>query len=76
MESQLCLRREEEARLSLEREKMQSDRLLQSMSRIVDRYSIVNWTPTATVNCASVSRSIRPDSIRTWSRASPSAMSR
>ena len=33
---------EEEARLSLEREKMQSDRLLQSMSRIVDRYSIVN----------------------------------
>lgn len=42
MESQLRLRREEEARLSLEREKMQSDRLLQSMSRIVDRYSIVN----------------------------------
>ena len=36
------LRREEEERLSLEREKMQSDRLLQSMSRIVDRYSIVN----------------------------------
>ena len=35
MESQLRLRREEEARLSLEREKMQSDRLLQSMSRIV-----------------------------------------
>ena len=32
MESQLRLRREEEARLSLEREKMQSDRLLQSMS--------------------------------------------
>ena len=28
--------------LSLEREKMQSDRLLQSMSRIVDRYAIVN----------------------------------
>lgn len=42
MENQLRLRREEEARLSLEREKMQSDRLLQSMSRIVDRYSIVN----------------------------------
>lgn len=42
MESQLRLRREEEARLSLEREKMQSDRLLQSMSRIVDRYAIVN----------------------------------
>ena len=42
MESQLRLRREEEARLSLEREKMQSDRLLQSMSRIVDRYTIVN----------------------------------
>lgn len=38
MESQLRLRREEEERLSLEREKMQSDRLLQSMSRIVDRY--------------------------------------
>lgn len=42
MENQLRLRREEEARLSLEREKMQSDRLLQSMSRIVDRYAIVN----------------------------------
>lgn len=42
MESQLRLRREEAERLSLEREKMQSDRLLQSMSRIVDRYSIVN----------------------------------
>lgn len=42
MESQLRLRREEEERQSLEREKMQSDRLLQSMSRIVDRYSIVN----------------------------------
>ena len=42
MENQLRLRREEEARLSLEREKMQSDRLLQSMSRTVDRYSIVN----------------------------------
>ena len=33
---------EVEERLSLEREKMQSDRLLQSMSRIVDRYSIIN----------------------------------
>ena len=42
MESQLRLRREEEERLSLEREKMQSDRLLQSMSRIVDRYTIIN----------------------------------
>lgn len=42
MESQLRLRREEEERLTLEREKMQSDRLLQSMSRIVDRYSIIN----------------------------------
>ena len=42
MENQLRLRREEEARLSLEREKMQSDRLLQSMSRIVDRYAVVN----------------------------------
>ena len=42
MESQLRLRRKEEERLSLEREKMQSDRLLQSMSRIVDRYSIIN----------------------------------
>ena len=42
MESQLRLRREEAERLSLEREKMQSDRLLQSMSRIVDRYSIIN----------------------------------
>lgn len=42
MESQLRLRREEEERLSLEREKMHSDRLLQSMSRIVDRYSIIN----------------------------------
>ena len=42
MESQLRLRREEEERLSLEREKMQSDRLLQSMSRIVDRYAIIN----------------------------------
>lgn len=42
MESQLRLRREEEEKLNLEREKMQSDRLLQSMSRIVDRYAVVN----------------------------------
>ena len=42
MESQLRLRREEEERLSLEREKMKTDRLLQSMSRIVDRYAVVN----------------------------------
>ena len=37
MEDQLRLRREEEERLNLEREKMKSDRFLQSMSRIVDR---------------------------------------
>lgn len=42
MESQLRLRREEEERLNIEREKMQTDRLLQSMSRIVDRYAVVN----------------------------------
>lgn len=42
MESQLRLRREEEEKLTLEREKMQTDRLLQSMSRIVDRYAVVN----------------------------------
>lgn len=42
MESQLRLRREEEEKLNLEREKMQTDRLLQSMSRIVDRYAVVN----------------------------------
>lgn len=42
MESQLRLRREEEERLNLEREKMQTDRLLQSMSRIVDRYAVIN----------------------------------
>ena len=42
MESQLRLRREEEERLNLEREKMKTDRLLQSMSRIVDRYAVVN----------------------------------
>lgn len=42
MESQLRLRREEEERQNIEREKMQTDRLLQSMSRIVDRYAVVN----------------------------------
>ena len=42
IESRLRLKNEEMERLNLEREKMQSDRLLQSMSRIVDRYSIVN----------------------------------
>ena len=42
MESQLRLRREEEERLNIEREKMRSDRLLQSMSRIVDRYAVIN----------------------------------
>lgn len=42
MESQLRLRREEEERLNIEREKMQTDRLLQSMSRIVDRYAVIN----------------------------------
>ena len=42
MESQLRLRREEEERLNIERAKMQTDRLLQSMSRIVDRYAVVN----------------------------------
>lgn len=42
MEDQLRLRREEEERLNLEREKMKSDRFLQSMSRIVDRYMVVN----------------------------------
>ena len=42
MENQLRLRREEEERLNIEREKMQTDRLLQSMSLIVDRYAVVN----------------------------------
>ena len=42
MEDQLRLRREEEERLNLEREKMKSDRFLQSMGRIVDRYMVVN----------------------------------
>ena len=42
MESRLRLKNEEMERLNLEREKMKSDRFLQSMSRIVDRYTIVN----------------------------------
>ena len=42
MENRLRLKNEEMERLNLEREKMKSDRFLQSMSRIVDRYSIVN----------------------------------
>mgnify|MGYP002797354489 FL=1 len=42
MESRLRLKNEEMERLNLEREKMKSDRFLQSMSRIVDRYSIIN----------------------------------
>ena len=42
IESRLRLKNEEMERLNLEREKMKSDRFLQSMSRIVDRYSIVN----------------------------------
>ena len=42
MESRLRLKDEETERLNLEREKMKSDRFLQSMSRIVDRYMVVN----------------------------------
>ena len=42
MESRLRLKNEEMERLNLEREKMKSDRFLQSMSRIVDRYAVVN----------------------------------
>lgn len=42
MESRLRLKNEETERLNLEREKMKSDRFLQSMSRIVDRYAVVN----------------------------------
>lgn len=42
MESRLRLKNEEMERLNLEREKMKSDRFLQSMSRIVDRYMVVN----------------------------------
>lgn len=42
IENRLRLKNEEMERLNLEREKMKSDRFLQSMSRIVDRYSIVN----------------------------------
>lgn len=79
MENQLRLRREEEARLSLEREKMQRrpPAAKQSASSTAIPSSI--WTPsaTATASCASVSRSIRPpDSIRKWSKSSPNAMSR
>lgn len=59
MESQLRLRREEEARLSLEREKMQSDRLLQSMSRIVDRYVALTETENA-----KLSRLLTPEYLR------------
>ena len=79
MESQLRLRREEEERLSLEREKMQSDRLLQSMSRIVDRYSIVNLdTDRYRYRELRVSEPLYPASGRysAWSRPSPGAMSR
>lgn len=42
MESRLRLKNEEMERLNLEREKMKSDRFLQSMRRIVDRYMVVN----------------------------------
>lgn len=42
IESRLRLKNEEMERLNLEREKMKSDRFLQSMSRIVDRYAVVN----------------------------------
>lgn len=42
MESRLRLKNEETERLNLEREKMKSDRFLQSMSRIVDRYAVIN----------------------------------
>ena len=42
IESRLRLKNEEMERLNLEREKMKSDRFLQSMSRIVDRYMVVN----------------------------------
>lgn len=42
MESRLRLKDEETERLNIEREKMKSDRFLQSMSRIVDRYAVVN----------------------------------
>ena len=59
MESQLRLRREEAERLSLEREKMQSDRLLQSMSRIVDRYVALTETENA-----KLSRLITPEYLR------------
>lgn len=42
IESRLRLKNEEMERLNLEREKMKSDRFLQSTSRIVDRYMVVN----------------------------------
>ena len=42
IESRLRLKNEEMERLNLEREKMKSDRFLQSMSRIVDRYAVIN----------------------------------
>lgn len=42
IESRLRLKNEKMERLNLEREKMKSDRFLQSMSRIVDRYMVVN----------------------------------
>ena len=42
IENRLRLKNEEMERLNLEREKMKSDRFLQSMSRIVDRYAVVN----------------------------------
>ena len=42
IENRLLLKNEEMERLNLEREKMKSDRFLQSMSRIVDRYAVVN----------------------------------
>ena len=42
MESRLRLKDEETERLNLEREKMKSDRFCKSMSRIVDRYAVVN----------------------------------
>lgn len=79
IESRLRLKNEEMERLNLEREKMKSDRFLQSMaaSSIAMRSSI--WIPDATaiMSCGSISRSIRPpDSIRKWSKSSLNAMSR
>lgn len=79
IESRLRLKNEEMERLNLEREKMKSDRFLQSRaaSSIAMRSSI--WIPDATaiMSCGSISRSIRPpDSIRKWSKSSLNAMSR